>query len=266
MSQDYEQAISLTLLKAISEEGGKVSSSKGMELIRRLCPGVASQLGKDWNKRVRLVVEELKRKGYMSRQSPRGIWEITWEGRKLLESALAGRDQIDATFGKQEPSRGCSFGSMSDREEKPEYRFGKAEITEQTVHRGDLKWVLDRFGGMCKRKTAEDFSFDNHVYDVVWFLPSEREYPSHVFKIDINGEYMESLLALEHVAESMVSKPVLIVREQHEKLSVQNLIKSMSYWMFPHLAQTLTIWTAEELISIVQSLEEELKKGNIEVL
>ncbi|NLU49261.1 MAG: hypothetical protein GXX09_02460 [Syntrophomonadaceae bacterium] len=266
MSQDCEQAVSLTLLKAILEEGGKVSSSKGMTLISRLCPRVASQLGKDWNKRVRLVVEELKRKGYMSRQSPRGIWEITWEGRKLLESVLAGREQADNILGKQESPRGCSFGSTSDRNEEPECEFSNDEATEQSVQSGDIKQVLVRFGEMCKRETAADFRFDHYAYDVVWFLPAEKGFPSRVFKIDLNGEYMESLLALERIAGSMSSKPVLIVSGRHERLIVQNLIESMSYWMFPHLAQRLTVWTRQELLSTVQSLEREINMGNIEVL
>ncbi|HYH54285.1 MAG TPA: winged helix-turn-helix domain-containing protein [Solirubrobacterales bacterium] len=88
----------LPILEILEEEGGKAQSRY---VITELGDRIGSKLGpRDydvldmgeirWQNRARFARLRMKEQGLISNESPRGIWEITDEGRRFLTERLPG--------------------------------------------------------------------------------------------------------------------------------------------------------------------------------
>jgi hypothetical protein len=87
------------ILELLDDAGGEARGSRVIDALEakvedRLTDadrGVLSMGETRWRNRARFARLRMKERGYISRDSPRGMWEITDEGREFLRAERAGR-------------------------------------------------------------------------------------------------------------------------------------------------------------------------------
>jgi hypothetical protein len=87
-----EEAYELPILRVLDERGGRAAASEAIEAVGALVDDKLTQLDRDelatgglrWQKRVQFTRLRLAERGLLQKDSPRGVWEITDDGRRAL--------------------------------------------------------------------------------------------------------------------------------------------------------------------------------------
>ncbi len=88
-----ENEYMVPLLEALAELGGSAPTSRVVELLEKKLDGKLTETDREplhsgrirWKNRVQFVRLALIREGYMAKDAPRGIWEITDLGRAYVQ-------------------------------------------------------------------------------------------------------------------------------------------------------------------------------------
>lgn len=95
-----EEEYELPLLTALVEAGGAAPSKEVIDRVGQQLEGRLTEQDKGevasgtvrWRNRIQFVRIKLIDRGLMTKESPRGIWQITDAGRKMVESTQGGTD------------------------------------------------------------------------------------------------------------------------------------------------------------------------------
>ncbi len=91
-------------------------------------------------------------------------------------------------------------------------------VARTSVERPDhdtIRGMLQEIGLMEKMVSEIEYRMDGRRLDVVWKKVNEGV-PSHVFEVQIGGNFFEAMSKLKHAYDIWNSKPVLVTTEKYE--------------------------------------------------
>lgn len=197
MAMPIRESIYFPLLKVIADAGGRLPMSEAIKRVEAFFPELTEEdklqllpsgRNKKWPNRVRWARQDLVLKGYLDRKAPKGIWQITEQGKEYLESE----------WPKWKPRYPSPQGEKKEGTESKTVSF---RIHER------LKECLYEVGEILGKCPQKEFHERPYIYDVIWRDFPEAPRATHVFEVQDRGNLIEALAKLQHAKDIWGSKP-----------------------------------------------------------
>lgn len=274
MAIPIKESIYLPLLKVIADAGGRLPLSEAIKRVEAFFPELTeedklqplpSSKDKRWSNRVQWARKDLVLKGYLDREAPTGIWQITEQGKEYLESEWPNWKPRYSSFQGQKVTK----KAWETRKTKEETLAGEkrqeieVEVREASLRVHErLKNCLYEVGEILGKCPQKEFRERPYVYDVIWRDFPEAPRATHVFEIQDKGNLIGALAKLQHARDIWGSKPFLIVTGEKDYQKLRQLVAPLLSGTFHRLARELIILSpqdTEELYEILNKQKEILK-------